>query len=139
MRILIADDDAVSVLALEAMLAKRGHEVTVAADGEEAWTILGGEAPPPLVILDWSMPGLRGDEICRRIRGDPRLVRSYVILLSARDSHGAVLAGLRAGADAYVTKPYQIGELEEKIAVGIRSVGSPAEDDLHASGWEPMD
>ena len=139
MRILIADDDAVSLLALEAMLAKRGHEVTVAADGEEAWTILGGGDPPPLIILDWSMPGLKGDEICRRIRATPRLIRSYVILLTARDTHGAVLAGLRAGADAYVTKPYLMGELEEQIAVGVRSVGSPAEDDLHASGWEPMD
>src|ERR1019366_9022522 len=106
MKILIADDDDVSRLALEAMLTKRGYEVALAADGIEAWEAFQGEDAPQMAILDWMMPGLDGVELCRRIREDPRLKAVYLILLTSRESKEHLLEGLRAGANDYVTKPF---------------------------------
>ena len=84
MRILIADDDAVSLLALQAVLKKRDHSVVVAEDGARAWQHLQTDDPPPLAIFDWLMPGLDGVELCRRIRAEPRLRSLYVLLLTSR-------------------------------------------------------
>jgi sigma-B regulation protein RsbU (phosphoserine phosphatase) len=130
MRILIADDDVVSLLALEAMLVKRGHKVVTAGDGTEAWQVLQQPDAPPLAILDWLMPGLDGVEICRRARGEPRLKTLYLILLTSRLSQEHVLEGLRAGANDYVTKPFDREELEARIHVGAQVVA--LQDELRA-------
>jgi DNA-binding response OmpR family regulator len=122
MRILIADDDEVSLLALEAMLGKRGHTVVAAGDGQEAWQMLQQDDPPPVVILDWMMPGLDGVDVCRRVRAEPRLKSLYLMLLTSRGSHEHVLEGLRAGANDYVTKPFAADELEARVNVGIEVV-----------------
>ena len=123
MRILIAEDDDVSRLALEATLGRRGHEVVTATDGEEAWNVLRGEDAPRLAVLDWMMPRRDGIDICRLARAEPRLRGTYVILLTARTSREYVLEGLRAGADDYVCKPFDLEELEARVNVGVRVVG----------------
>jgi len=129
MRILLADDDEVSCLALEALLTKRGYEVTAVTDGAEAWEVLQSDDPPRLAILDWMMPGLDGPEVCRRVRATPRLEGTYVLLLTSRDGREHVVAGLRAGASDYVTKPFHNDELEARVGVGARVVRLQAERD----------
>jgi len=119
MRILIADDDDVSRLALEAMLTKRGHEVVATADGAEAWGELQKEDAPQLAILDWVMPNLDGLEVCRRARNDARLKAMYLLLLTSRWSKEHVLEGLRCGANDFVVKPFDHDELEARVNVGV--------------------
>jgi phosphoserine phosphatase RsbU/P len=123
MRILIADDDTVSRLALEAMLRRRGHQVLTTADGAAAWQELQKPDAPQLAVLDWMMPGLDGVEVCRRARHDPALKNIYLLLLTSRGSKEHVLEGLRAGANDYVTKPFDPEELEARVNVGIQVVG----------------
>lgn len=127
MRVLLADDDEVSILALQGLLTQRGFNVTTTTNGDEAWQILQGEDPPPLAVLDWMMPGLDGAEVCRRVRATPKLRGLYLILLTSRDSSAHVVAGLRAGANDYVTKPFQNDELEARLNVGRRVVELQAE------------
>ena len=122
MRILLADDDEVSCLALEALLTKRGYEVTAVTDGLEAWDVLQGDDPPRLAILDWMMPELDGVEICRRARANPKLKGVYLILLTSRDSHEHIVLGLQAGASDYVTKPFHNDELEARVNVGAQVI-----------------
>src|SRR5712692_7870638 len=112
MRILIADDDDVSRLTLSAMLTKRGYDIVAVANGGEAWQALQVEDAPKLAILDWMMPELDGVEVCRRVRAVPQLKTAYLILLTSRDSKEFLLEGLRAGANDYVTKPFDRDELE---------------------------
>lgn len=119
MRILIADDDDVSRFALCALLSKRGHYTVTTADGNEAWQAFQVEDPPSLAILDWMMPHLDGVEVCRRLRAAAELKGVYVILLTARGSKEHLLEGLRAGANDYVTKPFDHEELEARINVGL--------------------
>jgi DNA-binding response OmpR family regulator len=127
MRILIADDDDVARLALEAMLTRRGHDVVATADGTEAWQELQQPDPPRLAILDWLMPDLDGVEVCRRIRHDPRLKAMYLLLLTARGSKQHVLEGLRGGANDFIVKPFDHDELEARINVGVQVLRLQAE------------
>jgi len=118
MRILIADDDDVSRLMLEVMLTKRGHEVVCAANGEEALQILTGPNGPKLAILDWLMPGLDGVEVCRKVRDVPRLKTVYLILLTVRGGKAHLIEGFTAGANDYITKPFDWEELDARVNVG---------------------
>ncbi len=122
MRILIADDDRTSSLLLGRTLERWGYDVIVAHDGAEAWAgIMGGE-PPALAIVDWMMPKLDGIELCRRIRATPPPAPVYVILLTARTERQDLVAGLEAGADDYLTKPFDPDELRARIHVGQRTL-----------------
>jgi sigma-B regulation protein RsbU (phosphoserine phosphatase) len=118
MRVLIAEDDPVSRRLLEATLKKFGFEVISAATGREAWTVLQGEDPPSLAILDWMMPEIDGIEICRRVRQIPTATPPYLILLTARSEKTDVVIGLDAGANDYLTKPFDPSELRARIQVG---------------------
>ncbi len=119
MRILIADDDAFMRRILEASLTQAGHEVLTVADGQAAWEVLEHDSVR-LVITDWIMPGMDGPALIRRIRGAELPYYVYVILLTARDSKDDVVQGLEAGADDYLTKPFNPNELRARIAIGQR-------------------
>lgn len=119
-RVLLADDDARARRLLEHYLRSWGYEVILASDGLEALAILTGENPPPLALVDWIMPGIEGNEICRRIRQQSDRFYIYLILLTAITDKEAVAAGLEAGADDYLTKPCDLSELRARINVGER-------------------
>jgi sigma-B regulation protein RsbU (phosphoserine phosphatase) len=121
-RILIADDDRVSTAMLHRTLEGWGFEVAVAHDGTAAWELIIGEQPPALAIVDWMMPGLDGIELCRRIRQIALRAPVYVILLTGRTSRHDLVAGLEAGADDYLTKPFHPDELRARIHVGQRTL-----------------
>ena len=118
MKILIAEDERVSRRLLELTLIGWGHEVIVTERGEEAWAILEQEDSPSLAILDWMMPGMDGIEICRRVRQRQTSSQTYLILLTAKSSKANVVEGLIAGANDYVTKPFDRDELRARLKVG---------------------
>jgi sigma-B regulation protein RsbU (phosphoserine phosphatase) len=119
-RVLVADDDAVSLRVLQKALEKWGHEVMVARNGTEAWQILTRPEAPQIAILDWMMPGMDGPTICRRARAVPSITAPYLILLTARNDYVDIVAGLEAGANDYVTKPFHQAELRARVRVGLR-------------------
>jgi DNA-binding response OmpR family regulator len=119
-RVLIADDDRMGAMILARSLERWGLDVVVAHDGEEAWQLIQQDGNLDMAVLDWMMPGADGLELCRRIRQDERHVHMHVILLTARDSRADVVAGLDAGADDYLIKPFDLEELRARVHVGIR-------------------
>jgi len=122
MRALIADDDQTIRKLLQTLLKKLGHDVECAADGNAAWQILEQPNPPSLAILDWVMPGLTGVEVCKRLRGLRNRSRTYVLLLSANSEKDQVAAGLDAGADDYLIKPFNPMELLARLRVAQRTI-----------------
>ena len=122
MRILIAEDDTASRRLLQASLARWGYEVIVTSDGQQAWEQLQLPNAPPLLILDWLMPGLDGIDVCRKARAHKNLRSAHIILLTSRDTKDDLVQGLEAGADDYVTKPFDPEELKARVHVGSRVV-----------------
>ena len=122
MKVLIAEDEIVSRRLLESALPRWGYDVITATDGEEAWALLQERDAPTIMVLDWLMPRVDGVEICRRIRAHPRLSSVYIILLTARTAVEDVVQGLEAGANDYITKPFDIAELRARMQVGARVV-----------------
>ena len=123
MRILIADDSIVSRHLLEATLRKWGYEVTVCNDGDQAWQHLQSDEPPPIAILDWVMPGQSGIELCRQLRVQQgQEPYTYVMLLTSKNQRDDLIEGMEAGADDYVTKPFDQHELQVRLRAGRRIV-----------------
>ena len=120
MRALVADDDRVTAEILSRTLKRWEFDVTVASDGTHAWKYLRAATGSTLAILDWMMPELDGLEVCRRVRRDLPLANMYLVLLTARESRGDLVLGLDAGADDYVTKPFDAEELRARVQVGVR-------------------
>lgn len=120
MRVLIAEDDPDTRPLLQALLTKWGYEVVATADGTAALAELEGDDAPQLAILDVMMPGLDGIEVCRRVRQRPNPVPTYVMLLTAKTGKDTVVEGLQAGADDYITKPFDTNELRARVQVGTR-------------------
>lgn len=120
MKVLIAEDDAISRRVLEATLTKFGYEVVVAVDGTEACALLERADAPRLAILDWMMPGIDGVELCRRLRMIPSATPPYLILLTAKSAKEDVVIGLDAGANDYLTKPFDRAELRARVQVGAQ-------------------
>lgn len=122
MKILIAEDDAVSLHMLQATLVKWGHEVKAVTDGAQAWNALREPDAPQLAVLDWMMPELDGTEVCRRVRALKSNRVTYLLLLTAKGQKQDIVTGLQAGADDYVTKPFDREELKARLNTGIRIV-----------------
>ena len=126
MNVLIADDDDITRLLLSSALRKLGHDVQEARNGREAWEawLAGGF---PLIISDWMMPDLDGLEFCRRIRAEQRADYTYIVLLTSRSGKTHYLEAMTAGADDFVTKPFEKDEFAARVRVAERILG------LHAN------
>lgn len=122
MRVLIAEDDVVSRRILLTHLQNWGYEVVTTLDGDEAWRAISEPDAPNLAILDIMMPGVDGLEICRRVRQRSGAIAPYIILLTAKHGASEIVKGIEAGADDYLTKPYDRNELRARVQVGVRIV-----------------
>ncbi len=122
MNILIAEDDLTARSVLAAVLKKQGHEVTATVNGAEAWQAMQQPDAPQLAILDWMMPEMDGPEVVYRIRALPTDRPPYIIMLTAKGEKADIIAGLDAGANDYLAKPFDSGELRARVEVGRRMV-----------------
>ena len=120
MRILIAEDDITSRTMLAVALKKMGRDPVEVTNGLEAWQELQKPDAPKLAILDWVMPGMNGIEVLRRVRALPANQPPYILMLTSRAAKEEIVAGLEAGADDYLVKPYNLNELRARLAVGQR-------------------
>ncbi len=126
MKILIAEDNAFSRTLLKKTLTSAGYEVIAVENGDKAWEVLQQEDPPKLALVDWMMPGISGIELCSMIRKLDGTIPIYVILLTAKSDKEDVLAGFAAGADDFIKKPFDSGELLARIQVGRRLIEQQA-------------
>lgn len=115
--ILLVEDEERLARFIELELSSEGYDISVAHDGLTGLT-MAREAPPDLLILDWMMPGMTGLEVCRRLRATGSKIP--VILLTAKDEVSDRVAGLDAGADDYVVKPFSIEELLARVRAHLR-------------------
>jgi phosphoserine phosphatase RsbU/P len=122
-KVLIAEDHYVSRHLLERNLINWGFNVVTAEDGEAALAILEAPDAPSLAIVDWMMPKIDGLEVCSRVRQQTGRPYIYLVLLTARSQKEEIAAGLEAGADDYVIKPFDPDELRARLTVGQRVVG----------------
>jgi two-component system, cell cycle response regulator len=120
MQVLIAEDDPISRRVLEATLSRWGYEVLVACDGQEAWDVYQQDDPPKLAILDWMMPKIDGAEVCKRVRSVNGKDYTYIILLTAKGRKEDIIEGLDRGADDYIVKPFDSGELQVRLRAATR-------------------
>lgn len=121
MKILIAEDEPISLRSLERQLGRWGHDVTAAADGAEAWQAF-QEGEFDVVVSDWEMPEITGVELIRLIRGAPDRAFVYIIMLTGRTQTDDLVKGIAAGADDFLTKPFEKAELEVRLLAGERLV-----------------
>ncbi len=119
MKVLVADDELGSLLVAQATVQGLGHECLTAIDGSQAWTLFRQEAPD-IVLTDLTMPYVDGLELCRQIRAQQHDAYTYLILLTSHDRPADVLAGMRAGADDYLTKPLDPLDLEARLLAASR-------------------
>ena len=120
MKILVAEDDETSRSLLAALLSRWGYSVEAVADGGQALERFQQPDAPKLAILDWVMPGMDGVEVCRQVRALDNAEPPYIVLLTARGEKSEIIRGLQAGANDYVTKPYDPEELRARVGVGRR-------------------
>lgn len=113
-RVLIVEDEKNILLSLQFLLDKEGYAVATARDGAEALRLLDEQAPD-LVLLDVMLPVLDGFEVCRRVRANPALHGTWIMLLTARGRETEVARGLALGADTYLTKPFSTRDLMQKV------------------------
>ena len=120
--ILVVDDDPVARAQLSALVRAAGYQVSLAEHGSEAWDTL-QVARIPVVISDWYMPEMDGPELCRRIRARRDQPYVYFILITSRGGKEQYLAGMRAGADDFITKPVDADQLCARLTVAERILG----------------
>ena len=134
MRILVVDDERAVRESLRRALELEGYEIELADDGQEALYRLESQAEPDAVILDVLMPGLDGLEVCKRLRRTGS--KLPVLMLTARDAVENRVAGLDAGADDYLTKPFALEELLARIRALLRRASEESEEVLHFADLE---
>ncbi len=122
MKILIVEDEPVSRRLLEATLLRWNYDVVTTTDGTEAWEVLQKPEAPSLVISDWMMPDMDGLELCHRIRESEKLGYTYLVMLTTKGRKEDVIKGLEAGADDYLTKPFDHEELRCRVKIGERII-----------------
>ncbi len=127
MKVLIADDDPAMLRLLEMLVRKWGYEVATACDGSEAWQAFCAPDPPQMFILDWSMPGLSGVEVCTKIRGSEDGAYTYVILVTGKGEKEEISEGFAAGADDFIVKPFEHAHLWHRLTVGSRIMNNEEE------------
>lgn len=120
MQILIADDEPVSRALARAALTDSGCEISCVTDGDAAWAAIQGRSAPLLVILDRMMPGIDGIELCRRSQRCAAYPPVYIVMVTSAGEPTDVAAGLGAGADDYIPKPFNTSELRARANVGLR-------------------
>jgi len=118
--VLIADDEPALRILARAVVASDEYEVVQAADGDEAWALI-QQHRPAVALLDVQMPGRTGLELTRAIKGTPELAATEVILLTAKTQAADVAAGLAAGADRYLSKPFSPRELRDAVKQVVRT------------------
>jgi DNA-binding response OmpR family regulator len=122
MRVLVAEDSPVTRRLLESTVHRWGFLVTAVADGVQACDVLTGDDPPAIAVLDWMMPGMTGVEVCDKVRALTRSTPPYLLVLTSKERTEDIVTALGAGADDYVTKPFQLDELKARLEVGRRVV-----------------
>jgi DNA-binding response OmpR family regulator len=132
--VIIAEDDAISQTLVTALLRKAGYDPIVTSNGSDAMTALRLQQKPCVAIIDWMMPEMDGTEVCRRVRASGKLV--HVIMLTARDRKEDAVAALDAGADDYLVKPFDHGELLARVRAGMRTLEVLAALGERAEAWE---
>ena len=120
MKVLIAEDDAVSRSIVTRAVEKLGHECLVAEDGLQAWEIYQGTPDVEVIVSDWMMPNVDGLELCNRVRGLERSGHTFFIFLTSLGSRQHLLDGMRAGADEYLVKPLDVAQLRVKLTSASR-------------------
>lgn len=122
MKILIAEDEFTTRMMVQVSLENWGYTVTSVTNGQDAWAKLKNSDAPNIAILDWEMPELDGVEVCRRVKEMELDNPPYIILLTGRDSNTDIVRGFDAGADDYMTKPFNNNELQARVRVAERLV-----------------
>ena len=120
MSVLVADDDRITARVLEKRLRARGHDVLLVYAGPAAWDVLCSETPPLVAVLDWTMPGMTGPQLCQNVRARKGAPFTYLMLLTGRDQTIDVTAGFHAGADDYVKKPFDIEDIVQRVNHGVQ-------------------
>ncbi len=119
-RVLIAEDDTVTQLILKHWILRWGYEVVVVDNGIDAWSVLEQEQPPEVVIVDWSMPGIDGIELCRRLRDRSRSYYHYILMVTTHTDELDIVHALESGADDCLGKPFGEPELRARLLVANR-------------------
>ncbi len=122
MKVLVVEDDPVVRRILEDLLTRWNFEVVVTTNADQALKTFQREDAPRLAIIDWQMPGMDGVELCCQVRHTLKLTPLYLILLTIRGGKANIVQGLDAGADDYITKPFDQEELRARVQVGARVV-----------------
>jgi len=117
-RVLIADGDANLLISLEYLLQRQGYEVSLARDGDQTMKLI-RQQQPDLVVLDASMPGQSGYEVCQQVRADPALRHIRLVMLSAKARETDIAKGKALGADAYIIKPFSTDDLLNQVRLLI--------------------
>jgi CheY-like chemotaxis protein len=122
-RIVVADDDPDILKLIERRLGMRGYAVTTVLNGARALEAV-AERTPDAVVLDWLMPTMSGVEACAELKGDPKTADIPVVLLTAKAADSDIDEGARAGADGYLTKPFELYDLDTLLRRLIRERSS---------------
>lgn len=123
MKIVVADDQRLNRILLRTLLEEQGHSVVEASDGAQALTAIKAIKAPFVGLIDWEMPEMVGPEVCRLARTLPAAPPMFLFLVTVRDSTGDIVAGLQAGANDYITKPFHKDELLARVRIGVEMVG----------------